>query len=103
MTVDSQKVMLFDRSTGHWTELTRGDMGGIAWSHDGKYIYLSGGTQKERVIFRVRASDKRVESVASLKGMRLASDEIALTPDDSPVVVREAGTREIYALDWDAP
>jgi hypothetical protein len=26
-----------------------------------------------------------------------------LAPDDSPLVVRDVGTHEIYALDWDAP
>ena len=104
MTVDSQKLMLFDSATRKWSELTRGDdMGRLAWSHDGKYVYFSGNIHKERGIFRVRTSDQRMESVASLRGIQLASDWIALTVDDSPVVVHDGGTTEIYALDWDAP
>jgi hypothetical protein len=26
-----------------------------------------------------------------------------LAPDDSPIVLRDTGTQEIYALDWQAP
>jgi hypothetical protein len=26
-----------------------------------------------------------------------------LTPDDSPLVLRDTGTQEIYALDWQEP
>jgi len=28
---------------------------------------------------------------------------MALTLDDSPLVLRDVGTQEIYALDWQAP
>jgi hypothetical protein len=27
----------------------------------------------------------------------------ALAPDDSPILLRDIGSQEIYALDWDAP
>jgi hypothetical protein len=27
----------------------------------------------------------------------------ALAPDDSPVLLRDIGSQEIYALDWEAP
>jgi hypothetical protein len=26
-----------------------------------------------------------------------------LAPDDSPLVLRDTGTQDIYALDWEAP
>jgi hypothetical protein len=102
MTTDSQKLMLFDFATRKWSELAQGNLGGLAWSREGNYIYFTGSIQDQKGIFRVRTSERRVEPVASLKGIRLASDWITLTPDNSPVVLRDAGTREIYALDWEA-
>jgi hypothetical protein len=28
---------------------------------------------------------------------------LGLAPDDSPLLLRDTGTEEIYALDWEAP
>ena len=28
---------------------------------------------------------------------------IGLAPDDSPLMLRDTGTAEVYALDWEAP
>jgi hypothetical protein len=28
---------------------------------------------------------------------------LALAPDDSPLLLRYAGTQDIYAVDWEAP
>ncbi len=57
-------------------------------------------------IMRVRLSDRRVEEVASLKGIRLAGRlagiALSLTPDGDLLVLRDVGTQEIYALDWHA-
>ena len=33
----------------------------------------------------------------------IADDWTGLAPDDSPLVLRDIGTQEIYALDWAAP
>jgi hypothetical protein len=51
-------------------------------------------------------SDRRVEKVASLKGFPGAGTYgvwVGLAPDDSPLVLRDTGTQEIYTLDWEAP
>jgi len=44
--------------------------------------------------------------VADLKNFRQAGYYgiwLGLAPDDSPVLLRDTGTQEIYALDWQAP
>ena len=28
---------------------------------------------------------------------------LALAPDDSPLLLRDAGTSDVYALDWEEP
>ena len=103
---DSKKLMLFDSSTQNWTELVKGNtMTYIHWSHDAKYIYIrSSGSG----ISRVRISDGKTEQVVSLNRIRLTGAWggawwFGLAPDDSPLVLRDAGTQEIYALDWETP
>jgi hypothetical protein len=53
---------------------------------------------------RVRISDRKVEKVADLAGLQLVDGTwMGLAPDDSPLFVRDVGSYEIYALDWEAP
>ena len=57
----------------------------------------------DAAIYRVRISDHKLEKVVSLKGIRLTIGEVGtwcgLAPDDSPLVLRDVGSQEIYALD----
>lgn len=48
-------------------------------------------------------ADRRIETVASLKGLHRATGpggntEISVAPDGSPVFTRDIGSQEIYAL-----
>jgi Tol biopolymer transport system component len=98
------RPMLFDVETQKWTELVV-VVGWPEWSHDGDHIYFAGGGHP-RGVFRVRISDRKVEEVVSLKDLRQApgwGEWAGLAPDDSPLLVRDAGTQDIYALDWEAP
>jgi DNA-binding winged helix-turn-helix (wHTH) protein/Tol biopolymer transport system component len=105
--IDSRKLMLFDRSAAQWTELV--DVSGLvvaypSWSHDGKYVYFEGVLPDDRVVFRVRVSDRKLERVVSLKGIRQywgdAFEWVGLAPDDSVLFNRDVSSQEIYALDW---
>jgi hypothetical protein len=53
----------------------------------------------------VRISDHKVEGVTNLEGFRRAESAAYLWPwmGLAPVLVRDAGTQELYALDWEAP
>jgi Tol biopolymer transport system component len=99
-------LVLFDFTTQTWVQLVKGAAGFLNWSKDGQYVYymLRG---SEAAIWRVRVSDHGVEQVASLKDVRQtgwrAGVWTGLAPDDSPLVLRDIGTQEIYALDWHAP
>lgn len=105
--LDSLALMLFDFKTQAWTELTRGVyFGFMNWSSDGQYVYyLRRG--REPAVLRIRIGDRKVEEVASLKDVRQTGFRGAiwsgLAPDDSPLVLRDMGTQEIYALDFHAP
>jgi len=102
-----RKLMLFDFTTQKWAELADKDVYYPTWSHDGEYIYFDTPLRDNPAIFRVRVSNHKMEQLVSLKDFRLASGLVGawfgLAPDDSPLLVRNVGTEEIYALDWDAP
>ena len=56
-------------------------------------------------VMRVRIRDRKLERVADLKNFRQAgfwSVWLGMAPDDSPLLLRDTGTQEIYALDWQA-
>jgi len=107
MSVDSRKLMLFDFSTHQWTELLNSPAAYPNWSHDGSYIYFSDPYTAEFTVHRVRISDRKLEAVTILSRQRLGWSTVGkwmgLAGDDSPLVLRDTGSEEIYALDWDAP
>jgi eukaryotic-like serine/threonine-protein kinase len=96
-------LWLYDIKTQKWRELARVAVGYPSWSRDGKYIYFD----SESAFFRVRISDRKLERVIGLKDLLDPHESWApwtgLTPDDSPLLSKNVGTEEIYALDWEAP
>ena len=107
ITTDSRKLMVLDRSTGQWTTLVNMPETLITlpnWSHDGKYVYFEALSPQDSALFRVRFSDRELERVLSLNGIRRFYGEIwrlsSLAPDDSFLLSLDVGDQEIYALDW---
>jgi Tol biopolymer transport system component len=105
LSADSRRLMLFDFTTRKWAELAKLDIGNPTWSHDGKYIYFDGTpAHGEPAFFRISIGDRKLERVVT---MRVAGQSYiwwtGLTPDDSPLMIRDTSTQEIYALDWEAP
>src|SRR5262249_5956405 len=103
-----QRLMLFEFATQEWLELDNTTSKNyLSWSADGKYIDFDT-FATDATISRVRIGDRRIERVADLKDFRRGSGTwsgawFGLAPDDSPLLLRGAGSQEIYALDWEAP
>ena len=97
--------MLFDFSTEKWTELTKVTipMGYPNWSRNSEYIYFDG-VGDDPAFYRVRISDYRLERLVSLKHLFRAGlfQWSGLAPDDSPLLLHDVGTEEIFALEWHA-
>jgi Tol biopolymer transport system component len=106
-TIDGQKLMLFDFSNGQWSELLKADVGFITWSQDSKYIYFDSGLSEDRAFYRVRVADRKLERLADLKGFRqvvlFGISWSGITPDGSPLLLRDTSSQEVYALDFEAP
>jgi WD40 repeat protein len=105
MDFDSRVLMVFDFQTQKWQELVRLTMGFPNWSKNSEYVYFLHGENQPSVM-RVRLLDHKVESVADLKNFRQAGYYgawLGMAPDDSPLLLRDIGIQEVYALDWQAP
>ena len=102
---DSKRLLLFDFQTKKWTELANGSLSWLNWSHDGQYVYLLDYRGKNAVV-RIRVSDHQTEQVADLNSFATTGrygGSLALTPDDSPLLLRDTGTQDVYSVDWEAP
>ena len=100
---DSTRLMLFDLQTQTWSELAKGSMGWLNLSKDGQYIYVLDFTGAGAVL-RTRIADHKTERVADLRNLVITGrfgGGLSLAPDDSPLLLRDTGTQDIYALDWE--
>jgi len=105
-TADGQKLMLFDAKGRKWLEPENLPEGCPTWSHDGKYLYFQSFDVKEPAFFRMRISDRKRERLAEIDLRRNVAGWLwwnGLTPDDSPLVLRDESNEEIYALDGLVP
>jgi eukaryotic-like serine/threonine-protein kinase len=105
MPTDSLGLRLFDFKTQKWAVLSNTAAGYPGWSQDGKYVYFLQ-QQPDVGVFRVGIRDRKVEQVVSVKGFQLTGYWgmcLGLAPDDSPLLLKDTGSQEIVALDWQAP
>jgi Tol biopolymer transport system component/DNA-binding winged helix-turn-helix (wHTH) protein len=104
ITTDSQTLMLLDVAAQRWTELIRMPIGYPSWSHDGRHIYFDSIFSDDPAFYRVAISDRKLERLVSLSGIRRFWGEMAewtgLAPDDSLLLTRDASHQEVYAIDW---
>jgi hypothetical protein len=75
------------------------------WSGDSRYVYFDNGLRTNSAVYRMRIADHKVEQVAALKNTRRAIwgnlPWFSLSPKDEPLVLRDVGTQEVYALDFE--
>jgi eukaryotic-like serine/threonine-protein kinase len=105
-TSDHHAIMLFDLRAQHWSELVKRELNWLNWSRDGRHVYFEQhGAQ--HAVMRVAIGNRAVEEVVSLQNVKRTgvngSFWFGLAPDDSPLVLHDNGTQEIYALDWKEP
>ena len=95
--------MLYDPNKQKWTVLVvMSRVGNPNWSRDSRYVYFDTLEEDDPGIYRVGLVDRKVERLASLKdfkSVRLFYSTMNLTPDGEPVLLRNTGIEEIYALE----
>ncbi|MDP9267522.1 MAG: hypothetical protein M3P27_04250 [Acidobacteriota bacterium] len=97
---------VYEVTTRTWKRLPLVQFNYWAWSHDSQYIYYDTYGEHDNVM-RLRVADGKSEKVADLKDVRRVQGAFGnwfgLGPGDAPLLLRNTGNQQIYALDWDAP
>jgi Tol biopolymer transport system component len=102
MPVGGNGLKIFNLASQHWSELVQKDSVGFpSWSRDSQFIYflriLPNGNKGA---FRIRVSGGPPERIADLNSIHLGGwwGWVGLDPNDNPLVLRDAGSDDIYAL-----
>jgi len=105
MPVDATSLKIFDLESQQWSELVRkdnqGTLGFPSWSRDSKFIYfIRIAASGDKGIFRIRIGGGDPKRVATLKGIDLGGfwGWMGLDPGDVPLIMRDTGSNDIYAL-----
>jgi Tol biopolymer transport system component len=102
---DSAGLSLFDVKTRKWATLVSDIVAYPCWSHDGRYLYFQRLGDKLDVV-RMAIPNGKIEEVVSLKGFPqtgIYGFWLGLTPDDSVLIPKDAGTQEIVSMGWNSP
>jgi serine/threonine protein kinase/Tol biopolymer transport system component len=106
LSADSKKLMLYEFATRKWSQLAQATFAYDNWSHDSRYIYLEDYSQGDDIV-RVSVQGGALERLESVKDVPRGSDPwaswLGLAPDDTPLLMRDQSTQEIYALDLQLP
>jgi len=98
------RIVRYDFAKVSWSEVTRRPFNYFSLSRDGKFVYFDTRWELDPAVYRVPSAGGPVERVADLKGIRRAAGFAGmwfdLAPDDSPLVLRDTSSRQIYAIDW---
>ena len=102
LAVSMRASAIYNAKTRARTQFTSIGAGYPSWSADSQYIYFEHNGSTEW--YRVWIKDGKVEQMASISGLKMSPAGlgwIGLTPDGSLISARDAGSSEIYALDWE--
>jgi Tol biopolymer transport system component/DNA-binding winged helix-turn-helix (wHTH) protein len=99
----STDLILFNLQTKQWTTMFHGTLVGFpSWSHDGRFIYFHGTLPNDDMrVYRVPLAGGKAQSIVDLRDFPWTgwySGWFGLDPNDNPLLLRDAGTDEIYAL-----
>jgi serine/threonine protein kinase/Tol biopolymer transport system component len=102
---DQTRLLLFDFQTRKWTEIAKGLVGLPNFTKDGQYLQALEVSGTGAVI-RIRIRDGKIERLIDLKDFKPEGRfniSLSIAPDDSPLLLRNAGNQDIYSLDWEEP
>jgi Tol biopolymer transport system component len=94
-------ITVFDFQTRRWSLLQDGEVDYPTWSSDSKFVYFVRSLGAPPGVYRVRISSGRAERVVDLKGFHFTgavSLWMGLDPTDTPMLLRDTGSDDIYAL-----
>jgi eukaryotic-like serine/threonine-protein kinase len=93
-------LYLFDVKTQHWSTLYKGLFVYATWSSDSRFVYFLR-YASDPAVLRIPVTGGEAKLVAGLKDFRSAGTFgwwLGLDPTDAPLMLRDVGTSDIYAL-----
>jgi Tol biopolymer transport system component/DNA-binding winged helix-turn-helix (wHTH) protein len=102
-------IKLYEFATGEWRLLVKdmGPTGYFEWSGDSKEIFFDTFGALDPAIYRLRISDSRLQNLVGIGDMRRYYSHFgpwtSVTPDGSPLLVRDISNEEVYSLDVQLP
>ena len=112
LTTAQTKIVVFDfekQKWSDWASVPGAFLGYPSWSRDGQYLYFQTGITDKPGYYRVQLGQTRAELVVDFKDANLFFRHSTggiwsgITPDGSPLFVRDTSTDEVYALDLELP
>jgi Tol biopolymer transport system component len=95
--LDLFTIYVFDIKTQHWSALNTGLHIYSVWSSDSRSIYFLR-YPDDPAILRIPAAGGEAKPVVSLKDFRLTGSWFGLDPTDTPLMLRDVSTTDVYAL-----
>lgn len=98
LAIEGERLMLYDFTMRKWRATQAGNVNNPTWSLDGKYIYFDT-EETDRALRRLRVADRHVDQLVSLQAYpTLAWWWSGVAPDNSPLILRDLGSTEVYSL-----
>jgi len=94
-------LKIFDLETQKWSLLTQKNVVRFpSWSKDSQSIYFIGVANDDTGVYRIHVGGGHPERIADMKGIHLGGfwNWMGLDPTDTPLVLRDTGSDDIYAL-----
>jgi Tol biopolymer transport system component/DNA-binding winged helix-turn-helix (wHTH) protein len=91
--------MLFDVNGQNWSEIAATSCWFQSWTRDSKSFFSLEG--KSEAIQRFDVQTRRFERLQSLRDYRIAGNHttwLGISPEGSPLILRDAGSQEIYGF-----
>lgn len=100
MTLDAMGMKVLDVKSGTWSNLNTGSVAFPEWSHGSRYIYYLR-WEGDAALARMRPGDAQPEMLADVSMEHFTgfyTSWMNLDPSDAPLLLRDMGSDEIYAL-----
>jgi Tol biopolymer transport system component len=106
LTANGTRLLLFDFHKQKWTEVAKGQtVGWMGFSRTGQYLEFFDGTG-DGAVLKYGLKEHKKERIIDLKkfiSTGYFGSWLGMAPDDSPLILRDVATQDVYSLDWEEP
>ncbi|HEY2859841.1 MAG TPA: winged helix-turn-helix domain-containing protein [Terracidiphilus sp.] len=100
VSLDSMSMKMLNYDSGKWSSLNTGSVAFPTWSHDGRFIYYLS-WKDDAALARITIGEGKPEILGDVKNENFTgffTSWMGLDPSDAPLLLRDTGSADIYAL-----